>query len=90
MRREGEGAQNSTTFAAFWNRWKQFRMLLRQRNGDSDNDCDGDGVRDGGGGGGDDDGECGERTYVCSFARLARSAGESRTMRAGEGGGTIA
>lgn len=38
MGREGEkgdGAQNSTTFAAFWNRWKQFRMLLRQRNGDS-------------------------------------------------------
>lgn len=38
MGREGEkgdGAQNSTTFAAFWNRWKQFRLLLRQRNGDS-------------------------------------------------------
>lgn len=38
MGREGEkgdGAQNSTTFAAFWNRCKQFRMLLRQRNGDS-------------------------------------------------------
>lgn len=61
-------------------------MLLRQRNGDSDNDCGCDGDGGGGDDGDDDDGECGERTYVCSFARLARSAGESRAKRARGGG----
>lgn len=47
--------------------------------------CDGDRDRDGGGGDGDDDddGDYGERTYVRSFARLARSAAESRAKERG-------
>lgn len=39
-------------------------------------DCDGNGDSDrDGGGGDDDDGDCGERTYVRSFARLASAFG---------------
>lgn len=45
--------------------------------------CDGDRDRDGGGGDGDDDGDYGERTYFRSFARLARSAAESRAKERG-------